>query len=237
MRVWAFPAQMLGTNCYVLAPMRGDRCVIVDPGIGVQADLEKVLAAGGVTPEAVLLTHGHLDHTATVPWCAETFNVPVRIHEDDEYRLTDPFTTLGPAMASMFGPEHQAAWKPPATTETFAAGDVLTYAGLSFTTTLAPGHTEGSALLTIEQVPSSLNAGDGAPKPTRTVLVGDVVFAGAVGRTDLPGGSPEMMEETLRTVIPALGEDSLLFPGHGPATTVWQELHSNPYIKEAMNRG
>ena len=221
----------MGTNCYVVARERGSECVVVDPGIGVTDQLQHVLREHDLKPTAVLLTHGHLDHTFSVtPVCGG--DLAAYVHTDDRYRLVDPYDQLGPQLRGMleqsFG--KQAAWKEPEKVVSIHEGSPLELAGLTFGITHAPGHTEGSVMFTVDGVPDALDDATAATV-TSTVVTGDVLFAGSIGRTDLVGGSAEAMQRSLREKVLPLADASLLLPGHGPATTMARERATNPYLQ------
>lgn len=224
----AFPAAAFGTNCYVLATGRGQECVVVDPGIGVVEPLRDVLAEHGLKPTAVLLTHGHVDHVYSVtPVCGGELGA--YIHADDRYRLVDPISGLDPALLSMFEQQFgkQATWSEPTDVREVADGQTLDLAGLRIDVRHAPGHTEGSVMFALDETPEGLPVDSGL---TSSVLAGDVLFAGSVGRTDLPGGDAAAMTRSLREVVLPLPDSTLLLPGHGPATTMAHERTTNPYL-------
>ncbi|WP_313566261.1 MBL fold metallo-hydrolase [Mobilicoccus sp.] len=223
-----FPADMLATNCFLLARAPGEDCVVVDPGGGIDGRLNEALRTHRLTPSALLLTHGHLDHTASVPQLAETYDVPTYIHVDDEYRLTDPMEQLGPEFRAMLEMQYgDIAWTRPGDVVTYADGDTLSLAGLDLTIAHAPGHTEGSALFTVEDLPDAMPEDSGL---SRTILAGDVLFSGGIGRTDLYGGDDAAMQASLRDVVLSMPDDSLVLPGHGPATTIGRERATNPFL-------
>ena len=219
-------AAVFGTNCYVIAPRAGEECIIVDPGVGVEGQVAEVLAQQGLRPAAVLLTHGHFDHTyAVAPVCAGT--AAAYIHEDDRYRLEDPLATTSPALVAaleqQFG--RKATWAEPDTVVDLRGGQSLELAGMTLSVSHAPGHTEGSVLYGLDDVPTGVNA-----EVDRTVLSGDVLFAGSIGRTDLPGGDHATMMRSLRDVILPLADTHLVLPGHGPATTMAHARATNPVL-------
>ncbi|MBD2758768.1 MBL fold metallo-hydrolase [Yimella sp. cx-573] len=224
-----FPAQAFATNCYVLATGAGQECVVVDPGIGVMPQLQEVLTAYDLKPTAVLLTHGHVDHVYSVtPVCGGTSGA--YIHEDDRYRLGDPLGSLDPGMLAMFEQQfgQKASWKEPEQIVSISDAQKLSLAGLDFTVSHAPGHTEGSVMFGIDTVPDGL---PGDVDVQSTVLSGDVLFAGSIGRTDLPGGSNEAMQKSLKDVVLPLPDATLVLPGHGPGTTMAHERVSNPFLQ------
>lgn len=226
MLVLRIEAAAFATNCYVVAPEAGGECLIVDPGVGVEGQVAQTLAEHGLRPAAVLLTHGHFDHTyAVTPVCAGT--AAAYIHEGDRYRLQDPLTSTSPALVGMLEQQFgtQATWQEPEDVLDLRDQQQLDLAGLSVQILHAPGHTEGSVLFSLADVPS------GAPAEVdRTVLTGDVLFAGSIGRTDLPGGDHAAMQRTLREVALPLADSTLVLPGHGPASTMAHERASNPFL-------
>ena len=228
MLVTGFPAAVFGTNCYVLAPAAGEECVVVDPGIGVLDTLAQVLREMRLKPAAVLLTHGHIDHLFSVTPVCGAHDVPALVHADDLYRVQDPVSTLMPELKMMLRQQYPGfTWSAPDDVRLLADHQVVDIAGLSFTVRHAPGHTEGSVLFSVPGAPDQLQG----VEVTSTALTGDVVFAGSIGRTDLPGGDPDAMTRSLRDVILPLPDDTLFLPGHGGATTMGRERHTNPYLQ------
>lgn len=235
MLLTAFPAAAFGTNCYVVATGPGQECLVVDPGIGVLDDLAAVLSEHRLRPAAVLLTHGHLDHVYSVTPVCQGSGAPALLHADDAYRMADPIATLDPSLVAMLEQQfgEKASWTEPDDLRTVADGERLRFAGLELSVLHAPGHTEGSVMFAVDDVPDSLTGAAGDPgRPTSTVLTGDVLFRGSIGRTDLAGGSHPAMLRSLREVVLPLDDGTLLLPGHGPATTMAQERGSNPYLLE-----
>lgn len=225
----SFPASAFGTNCYVLATAPGQECLVVDPGIGVLDTLRDVLAEHRLRPAAVLLTHGHLDHVYSVtPVCQS--GVAAYLHGDDRYRLVDPIATLEPNLVAMLEQQFgtRATWSEPEQVVEIRDRERLTLAGLDVEVLHAPGHTEGSVLFALPGLPDGL--GTDVPLES-TVLSGDVLFAGSVGRTDLPGGDAEAMQRSLRDVVLPLPDTTLVLPGHGPATAMARERAANPYLQ------
>ncbi|HEY5184118.1 MAG TPA: MBL fold metallo-hydrolase [Actinomycetes bacterium] len=220
MLVVGFPATMFATNCFVLATGAGQECVVVDPGIGIEPQLDDVLREHRLQPVAVLLTHGHLDHTFSVTPVCGARGVPAYIHADDRYRLDDPGSTLGPQLTEMFA--GRLEWTEPDDVRELTDGAALDLAGLSFVADHAPGHTEGSVMFRLAA------AGDDPP----LCVSGDVLFAGSIGRTDLPGGDHQAMLRSLRTKVLPLADETVVLPGHGPTTTIGRERATNPFLAE-----
>lgn len=229
-------APVFATNTLVLAPGPGGPAVVVDPGAGVAPLVHSVLRRHGLHVAAVLLTHGHPDHL----WdCAAVApDAPVLVGRGDVDRLADPLAHLGPALGPTFRGLVDGPWLPVADVRPVDEGRVEPVAGVVLHATPAPGHTAGSTLWQLERV--DVLAGpvfDEAGISTHlgpVVLTGDVVFAGSVGRTDLPGGDARTMRRTLRELATSLPADALLVPGHGPVTTTELELATNPFLARAL---
>jgi glyoxylase-like metal-dependent hydrolase (beta-lactamase superfamily II) len=230
--VAGFPAEAFGTNCYVLAPAAGEQCVVVDPGIGVLDRLDAVLAEHRLHPAAVLLTHGHLDHTFSVAPVCGARGVTAYVHPADRDLLADPAKGLSADLAALFGGAAGLAARLPYTEPEDVAelpdGGVVRIAGLEITVDHAPGHTPGSVLFRLPGAGSRLEAPE-------ICLSGDVLFAGSIGRTDLPGGSLPSMLASLRDKILPLADEVAVLPGHGPATTIGRERTTNPYLLQVID--
>ena len=240
------PARVLGTNTTVLARGPGAQgrpvdCVVVDPGFGVLDRLVPLLERLHLRPVAVLVTHGHLDHVAEAPEVAALAGAPVLLGAADAHRLEDPLAGLGPQLrAALLAQVGAVDWRPPADVRGLSDGEEVRAGSLRVRAVAAPGHTEGSTLYVVDEVPDeqSLAAADGLPPGTpplpgglrRTVMAGDVLFAGSIGRTDLPGGDGAALRTTLRDVVLPLPDDTLVVPGHGPATTIARERATNPHL-------
>lgn len=233
MFVLGFPAQAFGTNCYLIAPAAGEECLVIDPGIGVVDQLAELLREHRLRPAAVLVTHGHLDHVFSVTPVCGTHGVALSVHPEDRYRLTDPVATLGPELKQMFRQQFgDTKWKEPDDVRSIEDGQRLSIAGLDLDVIHAPGHTEGSVMFSLGGVPDELAADSGL---SSTLVSGDVLFAGSVGRTDLPGGSSAAMTRSLRERVLPLADATLVLPGHGQATTVGRERAVNPYLQQAAD--
>jgi glyoxylase-like metal-dependent hydrolase (beta-lactamase superfamily II) len=219
--VVGFPAQAFGTNCYLVAPAAGEQCVVVDPGIGVIDQLDELLGQHRLQPVAVLLTHGHLDHTFSVTPVCGARGITAYIHPSDRELLTDPAKGLSTDMKALFG--GKLPWTEPDDVAELPDGGEISIAGLSITVDHAPGHTRGSVLFRLP----------GEPAEAPVCLSGDVLFAGSIGRTDLPGGDANAMRLSLREKILPLVDETIVLPGHGPATTIGRERADNPYLREA----
>jgi glyoxylase-like metal-dependent hydrolase (beta-lactamase superfamily II) len=219
--VQGFPAQVAGTNCWVVAPGQNEQCVVIDPGVGVAGRLSEIIAENHLHPVAVLLTHGHLDHTFSVVPICQARDVPAYIHPADRAQLTDPWTWLGPGAWGIFGVPGWTAAEP-ADVRELSDGADLDIAGMRLRIEHAPGHSLGSVVF----------GADGGSAPA--LFSGDVLFAGSIGRTDLPGGSDADMDASLRRVVLPKADDTVVYPGHGPSTTVGQERQRNPYLRAVL---
>jgi glyoxylase-like metal-dependent hydrolase (beta-lactamase superfamily II) len=209
-----FPSEATATNCWVVAPGRGEQCIVVDPGIGVTGQLDELIADNKLHPVAVLLTHGHLDHTFSVVPVCRAKDVPAYIHAGDRPQLTDPWSWTGfPKGMPLFAGFEAAE---PSDVIEFADGDRLAIAGLDLTIRHAPGHTLGSVVFDLAD----------------HLFSGDLLFNGSIGRTDLPGGSMNAMVDSLRRVILPMDDGTIVHPGHGPDTTIAAERAFNPYLQD-----
>jgi glyoxylase-like metal-dependent hydrolase (beta-lactamase superfamily II) len=229
--VTGFPAEAFGTNCYVVAPGPGEQCLIVDPGVGVLDQLDEVLAEHRLFPAAVLLTHGHFDHTFSVAPVCGARGITAYVHPADREMLANPTMGMGVSVGELFG--GRFTYTEPDDVAELTDGATLTLAGVEITVDHAPGHTGGSVLFRLPGAGTSWEA-------DQVCLSGDVLFAGSIGRTDLPGGSTATMLTSLRDKILPLADDTVVLPGHGPETTIGRERASNPYLRDltaAPSRG
>lgn len=219
MLVVGFPTGPLQANCYLLAADAGEPCVIVDPG---QEAVDPILAAvreHRLAPVAVLLTHGHFDHMFCVTPVCDGQDVPAWIHPDDRDMLTDPLRGVSVGAEFLGG---GIALREPAEVRELADGVVLDLAGLTVAVTHTPGHTGGS--VTFRTGP------DGPDGDSALLLSGDTLFAGSIGRSDLPGGDQRRLMESLRDKVLTLADETVVLPGHGPTTTIGAERATNPFL-------
>jgi glyoxylase-like metal-dependent hydrolase (beta-lactamase superfamily II) len=222
--ITGFPAAAFGTNCYIVAPEAGAECVVVDPGVEVVDQLDELLDQHRLRPVAVLLTHGHLDHTFSVTPVCGARGIPAYLHPADDGMLADPMSGISPDTRALFG--GRLEWSEPDDVRALGDGERLTIAGLEITVDHAPGHTGGSVLFRLPH--------EEAPE---VCLSGDVLFAGSIGRTDLPGGDHARMLHSLATKILPLPDEVVVLPGHGPRTTIGRERATNPFLQDLGTDG
>lgn len=215
MLIRVHPAPMYATNCWVLASEKGGECIIVDPGMpDISSQIEMIIEEEGLKPVAVLLTHGHLDHTFSVIPLADGYDIPAYIHSEDRRALLHPELVHG---AQFIESLQGMSWNEPRRVLELKNNESFSIVGLTITAIHSPGHTAGSLMFTVND---------------EVLISGDVLFAGSIGRTDLPTGSQEAMNRTLATKVLPLPDHLRVLPGHGPDTTIEYERRTNPYLKE-----
>lgn len=197
------------TNTWVIAAERGSEAVIVDAppdpdGIG------RLLARHELAPVALLLTHGHIDHMGGAE-AMRRLGAVTFVHADDDFLTMDPVGQL----RMLFGMVPPGDHAPPAETEPLVDGQVLELAGIEFEIRHTPGHTPGHCCFRV--------ASEGI------LFSGDQLFAGSIGRTDLPGGDMNALMASMRDRVMPLEDDTRVLPGHGPETTIGRERTTNPF--------
>ncbi|MEV0527597.1 MBL fold metallo-hydrolase [Streptomyces sp. NPDC050439] len=220
MLIAGFPAGAWGTNCYLVAPAAGEECVIIDPGHQAAEGVEDALKKHRLKPVAVVLTHGHIDHVASVVPVCGAHDVPAWIHPEDRYMMSDPEKAIGRSLGAQLLGELTVG--EPSDVKELADGARLKLAGLDFSVAHAPGHTKGSVTFQLPEtgeVPS-------------VFFSGDLLFAGSIGRTDMPGGSQADMFESLARVCLPLDDSTVVLPGHNEHTTIGRERATNPYLRQ-----
>ena len=222
MLLTGFPAGMLACNCYVLAQRQGSDAIIVDPGQRAMGTLRRILDENRLTPAAVLLTHGHIDHIWSAQKVADTYGCPAFIHPEDRFMLTDPIRGFGPRIGQMaFGALFR---EPRQVVELDRDGDTLDLGGIAVTVDHTPGHTRGSVVFRV----------DAARRTRRRVaFTGDTLFKQSVGRTDLPGGSGRDLLDSIITKLLVLDDDTLVLPGHGESSTIGARAPHQPVPRRA----
>jgi hydroxyacylglutathione hydrolase len=227
--VAGFPSLVTATNCWVIAPGAGEQCVVVDPGIGIVDELDELIEQFRLHPVAVLLTHGHLDHTFSVLPVCQARDVPAYIHPGDRSQIADPWTYSGlPKGAPILGMQNLTFAEPDDIRE-LADGQPISLADMEFSVMHAPGHTVGSMMFGLSNAELTRHGHKG--DDDALLFSGDVLFAGSIGRVDLPGGSMEAMVDSLTRVVLPLDDAMTVHPGHGPSTTIGHERLTNPYLR------
>jgi glyoxylase-like metal-dependent hydrolase (beta-lactamase superfamily II) len=210
-KIETFPMGAFQVNTYLVRCEATGECLVIDPGDRPEpllARLEKL----GTRPSLVLNTHGHIDHVSGNAVLKEAFGCPVLLHPEDRF-LLEAFSD----QAVLFGLDLPA---PPPPDGDLLPGQRVTCGEFALDVVHTPGHSPGSV---------SLVNGD-------TVFVGDVLFAGSIGRTDLPRGDLRTLLQSIETGLLPLGDGVRAWPGHGPATTLGEERRTNPYLQPGFKR-
>ncbi len=219
MLIDSFAAPLFATNCWVIAPKAGSECVVIDPGMpDVSHTLADLLKKHSLKPVAVIATHGHLDHTFSIQPIADGFEIPAYIHSQDRDALAHPERIHGREFIATYC---ASDFVEPRDVRELRNGEVVELVGMKFKAIHAPGHTAGSLMFEVDN---------------EILISGDVLFAGSIGRTDLPSGSAQEMEQTLRKKVLTLPDHLRVLPGHGEETVVGIEKKSNPYLTSLKGR-
>lgn len=192
-------------NCYVVGCEATNEGVIIDPGDEIDRILEKV-ATLKLEIKYILITHAHLDHVKELSTLKNEIDVPVLMHRDDQFLLDGL-----PMQASAFGMTVAAI---PKIDKYIAEGDTIQFGDIIFRVLHTPGHSPGNVSFVTREA----------------AFVGDVLFSGSIGRTDLPGGDFALLIQSIKTKLYPLGDDIVIYSGHGPATTIKKEKETNPFL-------
>jgi hydroxyacylglutathione hydrolase len=211
-----FPAGSFAANCYLIAPAAGEECLIIDPGEDAEAGIDEIVERYRLRPVAVLATHGHIDHIWSVAPVCGARGIPAYIHPEDRAMLADPGRGLGRPGEQLFG---GLTFSEPDDVIELADGMTLELAGVTLIAEHAPGHTRGSVTF---RLPAAADPG--------TLFSGDLLFAGSIGRVDLPGGDYATILDSLARVCLPLPDETAVLSGHGPQTTIGAERAGNPYL-------
>lgn len=194
-------------NCYVVWRDGANECLVVDPGAEATRIIS-VLQSHSIRPGVILLTHSHCDHIGAVGELVRHFDIPVLIGKGEEGMLSDPKLNLSEFLASPI--------VAPAPDQVVQAGEILGYAGINLHVASTPGHSVASVSYLIPAASLAIS--------------GDVLFAGSIGRTDLPGGDFETLMRSIDRELLSLPDETLVLPGHGPVTTIGRERRTNPFV-------
>jgi glyoxylase-like metal-dependent hydrolase (beta-lactamase superfamily II) len=217
MLVTNFQAQAFATNCWILATGVGQECLVVDPGMPyVGPELEEKFKEFDLKPVAILVTHGHLDHTFSVQPICDGYQIPAMIHKFDRELLLHPEFALSPEFVSQVA---GSTWYEPQKIVELNDEESFNLVGMNLQVIHAPGHTKGSIMFRVS---------DSAEE---VLISGDVLFAGSIGRTDLPGGSWSDMQKSLKEKVLPLPDALQVLPGHGPETNIGRERKYNQYLQ------
>jgi hydroxyacylglutathione hydrolase len=206
LRVEQLPLGPIGTNCYVVRTDAGASEAVVVDASGDATELRLLLARLGARCSGILLTHGHWDHLLGVADLAEGTGAPVYMAEGERGLLEDPGRFTPPDLSVR-------AYTPDTLLQ---GGETITVAGIEFDVLSVPGHS-----------PAHL-----AYHADGSLFSGDVLFAGSVGRTDLPGADWDTLLASIRSLVEAYPPETTVYPGHGPATTLGEEVARNPFLAE-----
>jgi glyoxylase-like metal-dependent hydrolase (beta-lactamase superfamily II) len=211
LRATVIPVTPFAQNCSVVWDDATGRGAVIDPG----GDLDRVLAAAdeeGVTLEKILLTHAHIDHAGATAELARLRGLPIEgPHPGDRFWIEQL-----PQQGAMFGLGRSESFEP---TRWLGHGDTVTVGDLPLEVLHCPGHTPGHVVF--------------FDRAARVAFVGDVLFAGSIGRTDFPGGDYATLIRAIRENLFPLGDDVRFVPGHGPMSTFGEERKSNPFVSDA----
>lgn len=206
MQVESFVLGPVMTNCYLVYKEKGDSGLVIDPGTGAEEVVRRIQTLN-LNIEAILLTHAHFDHIGGVEEVRAATGAPVYVHPQEAEWLLEPELN-----GSTLFPVEEVRCRP--AEKTVEGGEQLTLLGETFSVFHTPGHSPGSVSYRAENF----------------IFSGDVLFSGSIGRTDLPGGDYKTLMQTIDQVIMELPEETVVYSGHGPVTTVGREQDTNPFV-------
>jgi len=222
-----FPAGPWAANCYVVATGPGSECVVVDPGKDAADGVAEIVREHRLKPVSVLVTHGHVDHMWSVAPVAGTYDATAWIHPADRHLLSNPMAGMSRETSAMLlGGDYQ--WAEPDDVRELGDLQEIELAGLRFLVDHTPGHTEGSVVFRTPYDESEIS---------EVMFSGDLLFAGSIGRTDLPGGDHATMLRSLTDKVLTLPDDIVVLPGHGDQTSIGRERATNPFLLDLQSEG
>lgn len=208
MHIQSFSLGAFQTNCYVLTDAKSRTAIVIDPGYNPDIVLD---AIDGYKVTHLLLTHAHLDHIGGLRQLKEVTGAPIYIHDKEKDWLTDPMLN-----GSGRWPQLGEPITGPAADHLVAEGDKIPFADRELSVLFVPGHSPGSVAYLVED----------------QVFAGDTLFNGSIGRTDLPGGDFDTLVASIRSKLYTLPSNLVVYPGHGPETTVGREKAGNPFVRD-----
>ncbi|MDN4609031.1 MBL fold metallo-hydrolase [Sporosarcina highlanderae] len=208
LKVRTYPLGPIQTNCYIIKDGEG-QCLIVDPGEEGSRIIEEIVKMNG-KPLAILLTHAHFDHIGAVDQVRDHFSIPVYIHREEQYWLMNPDLNGSSRYPGLPLISNKAA-------DHFLQEGQLKIGPFQFEARHTPGHSPGSVSFIFEDA--------------HFAIVGDTLFKQSIGRTDLTGGDTNTLLNSIEGKLMSLPNDFIIYPGHGPSTTVGDERESNPFLK------
>lgn len=192
-------------NCYILAAQEGSGAIIIDPGAQAQ-EIKRVLGRHKLKPVFVVNTHGHYDHIG----CDDKFNLPVYIHKQDLAMLKSADLNLSSAFALDYSVKSEI--------RTLEEKDNIELDGILLEVLHLPGHTPGGIALLMKNLPQQI------------VFTGDSLFCQGIGRSDLAGGDADLLVKSIKKKLFTLADDTVIYPGHGPSSTIGEEKRNNPFL-------
>ena len=211
MNIWRFTVNGFAINAFVLSD-ETQQCIFIDPGVSNSAEEDKLtryVSENNLTPVMVLNTHCHVDHILGNKFVCDQYQIPIAAHNDDNFLLKHAMET-----GKMFGMDVQPS---PAIQKFISNGEVIHFGNSELIAIHTPGHSPGSL---------SFHS-----KKDQFVITGDALFAGSIGRTDLPGGNYEILISSIQNKLMVLPRETVVYPGHGPFTTIGHEHDTNPFLQ------
>lgn len=210
-----------GTNCHVVATKPGAECIVIDPGLGALQEINSITQENHLKPVAVLLTHGHIDHIWNLLPLCDDLGIPAVIHQMDKRLLKDPLMGVSKEAAEMVNQlSPGAVWREPAIVQTMNSETKISFAGFEIDVIPTPGHTAGSVCFLFNN---------------DHLFTGDTLFAQGIGRTDLFSGSDSDMVQSLNLLVNRFDDNMIIYPGHGPNSSIGETKTVNSYLQKLLD--